>query len=135
MFELLNSNFRISRPIHLFFSIFSFSEIEFYFNVVLCIVSYAIPLFGIIYWYVSVPFFLKRRALSSLVASRYFLIFMRYCSYKIFFSSAETAMKYVIRTVFLLTAIYIVCWSPYWISMFAHKFFPVSQKHSKPYFL
>uniref|UniRef100_A0A1I7XK01 G_PROTEIN_RECEP_F1_2 domain-containing protein n=1 Tax=Heterorhabditis bacteriophora TaxID=37862 RepID=A0A1I7XK01_HETBA len=45
-------------------------QIEFWFNLVACFTSYAVPLFGIIYWYVSVPFFLKRRALTTLVASR-----------------------------------------------------------------
>uniref|UniRef100_A0A8R1DI28 G_PROTEIN_RECEP_F1_2 domain-containing protein n=1 Tax=Caenorhabditis japonica TaxID=281687 RepID=A0A8R1DI28_CAEJA len=44
-------------------------QIEFWFNLIACITSYAVPLFGIIYWYVSVPFFLKRRALTTLVAS------------------------------------------------------------------
>lgn len=46
-------------------------EVELYFNLTSCVMSYAIPLFGIIYWYVSVPFFLKRRALTTLVASRF----------------------------------------------------------------
>ncbi|VDL86377.1 unnamed protein product [Nippostrongylus brasiliensis] len=45
-------------------------EIQFWFNLVACITSYAVPLFGIVYWYVSVPFFLKRRAITTLVASR-----------------------------------------------------------------
>ncbi|PAV57772.1 hypothetical protein WR25_05091 [Diploscapter pachys] len=79
-------------------------HVEFRFNVAACIISYAIPLLGIIYWYVSVPFFLKRRALTTLVAT----------------SSMDAALKKVIMTVLLLTAIYIVCWTPYWISMFAH---------------
>ncbi|PAV91809.1 hypothetical protein WR25_18969 [Diploscapter pachys] len=79
-------------------------HVEFRFNVAACIISYAIPLLGIIYWYVSVPFFLKRRALTTLVAT----------------SSMDAALKKVIITVLLLTAIYIVCWTPYWISMFAH---------------
>ncbi|EJW74483.1 hypothetical protein WUBG_14609, partial [Wuchereria bancrofti] len=38
------------------------SEIELGFGIVSCIASYAIPLGGMIYWYVSVPFFLKRHA-------------------------------------------------------------------------
>ncbi|CAJ0596986.1 unnamed protein product [Cylicocyclus nassatus] len=86
-------------------------DIQFWFNLVACITSYAVPLFGIIYWYVSVPFFLKRRALSTLVAS----------------SSVDIALRKVITTVLLLTAIYVLCWSPYWVSMFAHNIFSMGK--------
>ncbi|RCN44854.1 hypothetical protein ANCCAN_09136 [Ancylostoma caninum] len=89
-------------------------EIEFWFNVVACITSYAVPLFGIVYWYMSVPFFLKRRALTTLVAS----------------SSMDAALRKVITTVLLLTAIYVLCWSPYWVSMFANSIFSNFEKRS-----
>ncbi|KAF8358702.1 npr-29 [Pristionchus pacificus] len=82
------------------------TEVEFWFNLIACVTSYAIPLFGIIYWYVSVPFFLKRRAIRSLVNN----------------NSMDAAMKKVITTVILLAGIYVVCWSPYWFNMFAHRF-------------
>ncbi|KAE9419801.1 hypothetical protein Angca_004203, partial [Angiostrongylus cantonensis] len=87
-------------------------EIQFWFNLVACITSYAVPLFGIVYWYVSVPFFLKNRAITTLVAS----------------SSTDTALRKVITTVLLLTAIYVLCWSPYWVSMFAHNIFAMEKK-------
>lgn len=87
-------------------------DIQFWFNLVACITSYAVPLFGIVYWYVSVPFFLKRRAITTLVAS----------------SSMDTALRKVIMTVLLLTAIYVLCWSPYWVSMFAHNIFAMEKK-------
>ncbi|WKY02114.1 hypothetical protein Q1695_015825 [Nippostrongylus brasiliensis] len=87
-------------------------EIQFWFNLVACITSYAVPLFGIVYWYVSVPFFLKRRAITTLVAS----------------SSMDAALRKVIFTVLLLTAIYVLCWSPYWVSMFAHNIFAMEKR-------
>ncbi|VDO38026.1 unnamed protein product [Haemonchus placei] len=87
-------------------------EIQFWFNLVACITSYAVPLFGIVYWYVSVPFFLKRRAITTLVAS----------------SSMDVALRKVITTVLLLTAIYVLCWSPYWVSMFAHNIFSMEKR-------
>ncbi|EPB76102.1 hypothetical protein ANCCEY_04773 [Ancylostoma ceylanicum] len=90
-------------------------KIEFWFNVVACITSYAVPLFGIVYWYMSVPFFLKRRALTTLVAS----------------SSMDAALRKVITTVLLLTAIYVLCWSPYWVSMFANSIFSNFEKRSR----
>ncbi|VDM24886.1 unnamed protein product [Toxocara canis] len=82
------------------------SGIELGFGVISCIASYAIPLGGMIYWYVSVPFFLKKRAEKSLVTS----------------SSNDAAMRKVIATVLVLTVVYVSCWSPYWLSIFAHKF-------------
>ncbi|CAI4232286.1 unnamed protein product [Auanema sp. JU1783] len=88
-------------------------QIEFWFNLIACITSYAVPLIGIIYSYLSVPFFLKRRALTTLVSS----------------NSIDNAMRKVITTVLLLTAIYVLCWSPYWVSMFAHDILPVAQKY------
>ncbi|PIO73925.1 7 transmembrane receptor, partial [Teladorsagia circumcincta] len=87
-------------------------EIQFWFNLVACITSYAVPLFGIVYWYVSVPFFLKRRAITTLVAS----------------SSMDAALRKVITTVLLLTAIYVLCWTPYWVSMFAHNIFAMEKR-------
>ncbi|CAL2036751.1 unnamed protein product [Caenorhabditis brenneri] len=87
-------------------------QIEFWFNLIACITSYAVPLFGIIYWYVSVPFFLKRRALTTLVAS----------------SSMDAALRKVITTVLLLTVIYVLCWTPYWVSMFANRIWTMEKK-------
>uniref|UniRef100_A0A1I7XYP8 G_PROTEIN_RECEP_F1_2 domain-containing protein n=1 Tax=Steinernema glaseri TaxID=37863 RepID=A0A1I7XYP8_9BILA len=83
-------------------------SIELGFSVVACTLSYAIPLFGIIYWYVSVPFFLRKRAGESLVQRSF---------------TAEAAIKKVVATVIVLTAVYVVCWTPYWISLFAHRIF------------
>ncbi|VBB26348.1 unnamed protein product [Acanthocheilonema viteae] len=82
------------------------SEIELGFGIVSCIASYAIPLGGMIYWYVSVPFFLKRHAGNSLASSN--------CN--------AAPLRRLIATVLVLTAVYISCWSPYWLSIFAHKF-------------
>ncbi|VIO90618.1 Uncharacterized protein BM_BM4635 [Brugia malayi] len=82
------------------------SEIELGFGIVSCIASYAIPLGGMIYWYVSVPFFLKRHAGSSLTSNN--------CS--------AAPLRRLIATVLVLTAVYVSCWSPYWLSIFAHKF-------------
>ncbi|VDM99547.1 unnamed protein product [Thelazia callipaeda] len=82
------------------------SEIELGFGIVSCIASYAIPLGGMIYWYVSVPFFLRKRAGNSLVSS----------------NSNAAPLRRLIATVLVLTAVYVSCWSPYWLSIFAHKF-------------
>ncbi|KAK0418296.1 hypothetical protein QR680_013484 [Steinernema hermaphroditum] len=83
-------------------------SIELGFSIVACTLSYAIPLCGIIYWYVSVPFFLRKRAGESLVNRS---------------SSAEAAIKKVVATVIVLAAVYIICWTPYWVSLFAHRIF------------
>uniref|UniRef100_A0A915PSD1 G-protein coupled receptors family 1 profile domain-containing protein n=1 Tax=Setaria digitata TaxID=48799 RepID=A0A915PSD1_9BILA len=82
------------------------SEIELGFGIVSCIASYAIPLGGMIYWYVSVPFFLRKRAGSSLASS----------------NSNAAPLCRLVATVLVLTAVYVSCWSPYWLSIFAHKF-------------
>ncbi|EJD73744.1 hypothetical protein LOAG_18851 [Loa loa] len=82
------------------------SEIELGFGIVSCIASYAIPLGGMIYWYVSVPFFLRRHAGNSLATSN--------CN--------AAPLRRLIATVLVLTVIYVSCWSPYWLSIFAHKF-------------
>ncbi|VDO65913.1 unnamed protein product [Onchocerca flexuosa] len=55
------------------------SEIELGFGIVSCIASYAIPLGGMIYWYVSVPFFLRKHASSSLASSKYVSILHTFC--------------------------------------------------------
>jgi hypothetical protein len=41
-------------------------EIELLFSIWACIASYAIPLIGIIYWYMSVPFFLRYKYCFSI---------------------------------------------------------------------
>uniref|UniRef100_A0A8R1Y917 G_PROTEIN_RECEP_F1_2 domain-containing protein n=1 Tax=Onchocerca volvulus TaxID=6282 RepID=A0A8R1Y917_ONCVO len=82
------------------------SEIELGFGIVSCIASYAIPLGGMIYWYVSVPFFLRKHANNSLTSSN--------CN--------AASLRRLIVTVLVLTAVYVSCWSPYWLSIFAHKF-------------
>lgn len=46
-------------------------------------------------------------------------------------SSVDTALRKVIMTVLLLTAIYVLCWSPYWVSMFAHNIFAMEKKSSE----
>ncbi|CAI5446157.1 unnamed protein product [Caenorhabditis angaria] len=92
---------------------FPSTQIQFWFNIIACFTSYAVPLFGIVYWYVSVPFFLKRRAVNALVTS----------------SSTDAALKKVITTVLLLTVIYVVCWTPYWISMFTSHLLVMDKKH------
>ncbi|VDK84282.1 unnamed protein product [Litomosoides sigmodontis] len=73
------------------------AHIELGFGIVSCIASYAIPLGGMIYWYVSVPFFLRRHAANSLTSSNY----------------NTAALRRLIATVLLLTTVYISCWSPY----------------------
>lgn len=70
-----------------------------------CIANYAIPLGGILYWYMSVPFFLRRRAETTLVKKS---------------GISDTAIKKVISTALVLTFVYVLCWSPYWIFLFAH---------------
>lgn len=42
-------------------------KVQLGFNIVACVCSYAIPLFGFIYWYMSVPFFLRKRAENTLI--------------------------------------------------------------------
>ncbi|MCP9258725.1 putative G-protein coupled receptor npr-29 [Dirofilaria immitis] len=78
------------------------SEIELGFGIVSCIASYAIPLGGIIYWYVSVPFFCENMRTIRL--------------------HLATPLRRLVATVLVLTAVYVSCWSPYWLSIFAHKF-------------
>jgi len=80
--------------------------IETGFNIVACIANYAIPLVGILYWYMSVPFFLRRRAETTLVKKS---------------GISETAIKKIISTALVLTFVYVLCWSPYWIFLFAHR--------------
>lgn len=46
----------------------------------------------------------------------------------------DAALRKVITTVLLLTAIYVLCWSPYWVSMFANRIFSnLEQKSSTLY--
>ncbi|VDL82475.1 unnamed protein product [Nippostrongylus brasiliensis] len=40
----------------------------------------------------------------------------------------DAALRKVIFTVLLLTAIYVLCWSPYWVSMFAHNIFAMEKR-------
>ncbi|CAJ0942549.1 unnamed protein product, partial [Mesorhabditis belari] len=75
---------------------------EFWFNIIACGASYVMPLIGIIYCYISVPFFLRKRALNSIVSS----------------SNVDAAIKRVVATVLVLCAVYLFCWSPYWFTMF-----------------
>ncbi|CAJ0578802.1 unnamed protein product, partial [Mesorhabditis spiculigera] len=77
-------------------------DVALWFNIVACVASYAIPLFGILYCYISVPMFLNRRAETSIVTS----------------SNMDAAIKRVVVTVLVLCGVYLVCWSPYWVTMF-----------------
>ncbi|KAK6028695.1 hypothetical protein OSTOST_05216 [Ostertagia ostertagi] len=40
----------------------------------------------------------------------------------------DAALRKVITTVLLLTAIYVLCWTPYWVSMFAHNIFSMEKR-------
>uniref|UniRef100_A0AC35G8R5 G-protein coupled receptors family 1 profile domain-containing protein n=1 Tax=Panagrolaimus sp. PS1159 TaxID=55785 RepID=A0AC35G8R5_9BILA len=82
-------------------------KIQLGFSIIACIANYAIPLAGILYWYLSVPYFLRRRAETTLVGKS---------------GLSETAIRKVITTALVLTFVYIACWSPYWIFLFAHQF-------------
>lgn len=42
-------------------------KVQIGFNIITCIMSYVIPLFGFIYWYLSVPHFLRKRAETTLI--------------------------------------------------------------------
>uniref|UniRef100_A0A1I7RZN4 G_PROTEIN_RECEP_F1_2 domain-containing protein n=1 Tax=Bursaphelenchus xylophilus TaxID=6326 RepID=A0A1I7RZN4_BURXY len=86
-------------------------EIEIGFSVVACMLSYAIPLFGIIFWYMSVPLFLRKRAENTMAKGGAN-------------GTADVAVRKVITTVLVLTIVYVVCWTPYWISLFLHRIFP-----------
>uniref|UniRef100_A0AC34FRZ5 G-protein coupled receptors family 1 profile domain-containing protein n=1 Tax=Panagrolaimus sp. ES5 TaxID=591445 RepID=A0AC34FRZ5_9BILA len=82
-------------------------KIQLGFSIIACIANYAIPLAGILYWYLSVPYFLRRRAETTLVGKS---------------GLSETAIRKVITTALVLTFVYVACWSPYWINLFAHQF-------------
>uniref|UniRef100_A0A914CE45 G-protein coupled receptors family 1 profile domain-containing protein n=1 Tax=Acrobeloides nanus TaxID=290746 RepID=A0A914CE45_9BILA len=82
-------------------------KIELFFSIWACIASYAIPLIGIIYWYMSVPFFLRKRAETTMLGKN---------------GSNDLAIRKVITTVLVLTLVYVLCWSPYWISLFTLRF-------------
>uniref|UniRef100_A0A183C0E5 G_PROTEIN_RECEP_F1_2 domain-containing protein n=1 Tax=Globodera pallida TaxID=36090 RepID=A0A183C0E5_GLOPA len=91
-------------------------SVESVFNIVVCIVSYAIPFAGFLYWYASVPFFLWRKK-EHLMASQQ--------------SSSGTAargqqsstavIRRVVLTVLVLALVYLVCWTPYWLGIFARR--------------
>ncbi|CAD5217279.1 unnamed protein product [Bursaphelenchus okinawaensis] len=86
-------------------------SIEIGFSLVACMLSYAIPLFGIIFWYMSVPLFLRKRAENTLTKGGNG-------------GTADVAVRKVITTVLVLTVVYVLCWTPYWISLFLHRIFP-----------
>lgn len=71
-----------------------------------CISNYAIPLGGILYWYMSVPFFLRKRAETTLIGKS---------------GISEIAIKKIITTALVLMLVFLLCWSPYYIFLFAHK--------------
>uniref|UniRef100_A0A0N4ZVM9 G_PROTEIN_RECEP_F1_2 domain-containing protein n=1 Tax=Parastrongyloides trichosuri TaxID=131310 RepID=A0A0N4ZVM9_PARTI len=70
-----------------------------------CFVSFACPLLGILYWYLSVPVFLKKRANTVIVKGH----------------SSTHAIKRIIKTVVILTIVYLIFWSPYWLLLFKGK--------------
>jgi hypothetical protein len=42
----------------------------------------------------------------------------------VFVSSGNAAIKRVVRTVLVLTVVYVFSWTPYWISLVSYRFFP-----------
>ncbi|KAI6235340.1 G-PROTEIN-RECEP-F1-2 domain-containing protein [Aphelenchoides besseyi] len=95
-------------------------KVELGFNIIACTLSYAIPLFGIIYWYMSVPFFLKKRAETTLIRNN---------NNSANGATADVALRKVITTVLVLTVVYVLCWTPYWISLFVHRIITSVKMH------
>ncbi|KAI6177010.1 G-PROTEIN-RECEP-F1-2 domain-containing protein [Aphelenchoides bicaudatus] len=88
-------------------------KVQIGFNIITCIMSYVIPLFGFIYWYLSVPHFLRKRAETTLIRG----------STSSSNGVTNIAMKKVTATVLVLTVIYVSCWTPYWLMLFLNQFF------------
>uniref|UniRef100_A0A0N5AL27 G_PROTEIN_RECEP_F1_2 domain-containing protein n=1 Tax=Syphacia muris TaxID=451379 RepID=A0A0N5AL27_9BILA len=78
---------------------------ELFFDLVSFTVSYFIPLIGTIYYFASVPVFLRKRAENSLTWN----------------SASEVTICKVISLVILLMAVYIICWTPYWLCRIGYK--------------
>ncbi|KAI1729317.1 7 transmembrane receptor (rhodopsin family) domain-containing protein [Ditylenchus destructor] len=87
------------------------AKVKILFNVVVSITSYAIPFCGFLYWYVSVPYFLWKRKGSSIPVSQSKL--------------PNTVIRKVVGTVVILAVVYLLCWTPYWMGLYAHYFFKI----------
>ncbi|KAI6215156.1 hypothetical protein M3Y94_00352300 [Aphelenchoides besseyi] len=97
-------------------------KVELGFNIIACTLSYAIPLFGIIYWYMSG--WLIR---TPLVLLHY--IFKHKLPNSANGATADVALRKVITTVLVLTVVYVLCWTPYWISLFVHRIITSVKMH------
>jgi hypothetical protein len=70
--------------------------------------SYAIPVFGFVYWYSRVPYYLwKLNSVNSTSVKR----------------SVAKVIRRVIIIVVVFSMVYLVCWTPYWLGLYAHYFF------------
>jgi hypothetical protein len=85
------------------------------FSVVACISSYALPLCGYMYWYMSVSRHVRKRAENTLIRRN---------------GSSHAPIKKVTTTVLVLTAVYLLCWTPYWLCLFAHQILSLSQSRT-----
>lgn len=116
-------------------------EFELPFNILASLFIYAIPIFGIIFWYAKVPMFLWRRnngasSLNSTVSTNANIKrfeqgkLLQLLYYLTKFSSMNFIIKRVTITVVILGAVYIICWTPYWVGIYAHYFIKIPM--SKP---
>jgi hypothetical protein len=98
-------------------------SIEIGFNIIACFSAYALPLFGFVFWYMSVPYVLRKRNENSLIRN----------------NSGNTpatvdiALKKVTTTVLVLTVVYVLCWSPYWLGIFVHRIVTVEMNKTRKY--
>uniref|UniRef100_A0A8R1ELP0 G_PROTEIN_RECEP_F1_2 domain-containing protein n=1 Tax=Caenorhabditis japonica TaxID=281687 RepID=A0A8R1ELP0_CAEJA len=56
------------------------------------------------------------------------MLSLHFSSTKHVICSMDAALRKVITTVLLLTAIYVLCWTPYWVSMFANRIWTMERK-------
>ncbi|KAL3090243.1 hypothetical protein niasHS_006695 [Heterodera schachtii] len=92
-------------------------SVESVFNIVVCIVSYAIPFAGFLYWYASVPFFLWRKK-EHLMASQQSSSTTGTSRSQ---QSSTAVIRRVVLTVLVLALVYLVCWTPYWVGIFGRR--------------
>ncbi|CAK5085874.1 unnamed protein product [Meloidogyne enterolobii] len=98
--------------------------------------SYCIPFAGFLFWYASVPFFLWRRKelLSQNPSSSLSTQSHQPISIKSgitgsggipnsFPAPSVAVIRRVVVTVVVLAMVYLVCWTPYWIGMYAQRLF------------
>uniref|UniRef100_A0A914NIG8 G-protein coupled receptors family 1 profile domain-containing protein n=1 Tax=Meloidogyne incognita TaxID=6306 RepID=A0A914NIG8_MELIC len=111
-------------------------NVELLFNIVVSITSYCIPFAGFLFWYASVPFFLWRRKelLSQNPSSSLSTQSHQPISIKSgitgsggipnsFPAPSVAVIRRVVVTVVVLAMVYLVCWTPYWLGMYAQRLF------------